>query len=198
MDLAFLFVISGLLWIQSWHLLGAYDSPRTLGMIGAATAVTLFGVVLFQDKLPMAVAAPADLGDFLDPRTAISVLVLAWAAYAALVAGVYLWGFDTRSLGYYGLFLGVVSLLYAVYFFIGDKLLANGDIVQYSWLMGVIAVLLAVLAALLFFYLSFRPRGQAEPASHPMRTVTGWFYLVFSMAIVVLAGLLVLGIDPLL
>ena len=198
MDLAFLFVISGLLWIQSWHLLGAYDSPRTLGLISAATAVTLFGVVLFQDKLPMAIAAPADLGDFLDPRTAISVFVLAWGAYAVLLTGVYLWGFDTRSLGYYGLFLWVVSVLYAVYFFIGDKLLANGDVVQYSWLMGVVAIMLSILAALLFFYLSLRPRGQGEPASSVMRTVTGWFYLVFSVVIVVMGGILLLGVDPLL
>jgi hypothetical protein len=29
-----------------------------------------------------------------------------------------------------------------------------------------------------------------------MRTVTGWFYLVFSAVIMILGGLLVLGLQP--
>ena len=200
MDLAFLLVLPALLWIQSWYLLGFYANPRTLGQIAAAVAIVLFGIVVFQDNLALAIKAPTELGlgSWIKPSTAFSVFVLVWAIYAVMVSGVYLWGFDTRTLGLYSLFLWVVSALFAVYFFIGDRLLADGEILQYTWMMGVVAVLLAVLSALLFFYLSLRSPGQGEPASSPMRTVTGWFYLVFSIAVTVLGGLLLLGLDPLL
>ena len=196
MDLIFLFVLPGILWIQSWHLLGLFTNARALGIIAAAGAILLFGVVLFQDNLPMAIKAPEELGKFIAPATAISVFALVWAVYAVLLAGVYLWGLETRSLGFYGLFLWVVSTLFAVYFFVGDRILDNGDIIGFSWLLGVVAILLAVLSGLLFFYLALRPAGQGEPLSSGMRTVTGWFYLIFSLAIVVLGGLLLLGLNP--
>ena len=196
MDLAFLLVLPAVLWIQSWYLLGFYGNPRSLGLIAAAVAVTLFGIVLFQDKLPMVVEAPAELGVFLAPTTAFSIFALVWTVYAALVAGVYLWGLDTRSLGFYALFLWVISTLFAVYFFVGDRLLDDGEIIEYTWLLGVVAIMLAVLSALLFFYLALRPAGQSEPLSSPIRAVTGWFYLVFSMAVTVLGGMLLLGINP--
>ena len=196
MDLIFLFVLPGILWIQAWHLLGLFANARALGIIALAVAILLFGVVLFQDKLPMAIEAPPELGDFIAPATAISVFALVWAVYAVLVAGVYLWGLEIRSLGFYGLFGGIVSALFAVYFFIGDRILDNGEVIGFTWLLGVVAILLAVLSGLLFFYMALRPAGQGEPVSSAMRTVTGWFYLVFSIAIVVLGGLLLLGLNP--
>lgn len=195
MDLVFVLVLPGVLWIQAWHLLDLYANPRTLGLISAAVAIVLFGVVLFQDKLPLVIPKPDELGEFIAPATAVSVFVLVWAVYAVLVAGIYLWDLDTRSLGFYSLLLGLISLLFAVYFFVGDKLVENGDIIKYTWLMGVVALLLAVLAGLTFFYMALRPIGEGEPTTSTMRTVTGWFYLVFSAAITVLGGLLLLGIK---
>ncbi len=198
MDLVFLLVLPALLWIQSWHLLGFYANPRTLGIIGVAVAIALLSVVLFQDTIGMTPVYPEPAEGFLTLETSLSVFMLAWAAYALLVAGVYLWGFELRSLGFYSLFLWVVSALFAVYFFLGGELLGSGEIVHISWLLGVVAVLLAVLSAFLFFYLALMPPGRGEPPSSPMRTVTGWFYLVFSIAIAVLGGLLLLGLDPVL
>ena len=196
MDLVFLFMLPAALWVQSWCLLGFCTNPRTLGMVSAGVAIILLGVVLFQDKLPLAVEVPADLGEFIQPTTAISGFILVWAVYAVLVAGVYLWGLETHSLGFYSLFLWVISILYAVYFFIGDRVLDNGEVIGFSWLLGVVAILLAALSALLFFYLALLPTGRGEPPSSAMRTVTGWFYLVFSAAITVLGGLLLLGLNP--
>lgn len=200
MDLVFLFVLPAALWVQSWYLLGFYTNPRTLGMVSAGVAIILLGVVLFQDQLPLAVEAPADLGElgFIQPSTAISGFILVWAVYAVLVAGVYLWGLESRSLGFYSLFLWVISILYAVYFFIGNRVLdlENIEVVGFSWLLGVVAILLAVLSGLLFFYLALLPAGRGEPPSSAMRTVTGWFYMVFSIAIAVLGGLWLLGLNP--
>ena len=58
MDLAFVLVLSGLLWVQSWYLLGFYSNAKTLGIVAAGVAIVLFGIVLFQDKLPTAVITP--------------------------------------------------------------------------------------------------------------------------------------------
>ena len=197
MDLIFLLVLPALLWVQSWHYLGFYSSPRTLGLIAATVAVVLLAVVLFQDKLPIPpelYPEPAEAGKFLSLATSLSAFILLWAVYSALVAAVYLWGFDARSLGFYGLFVGIVSVLFAVYFFLGGDLLA-GEINAVSWLLGVVAILLAILGVLLFFYLALLPAGQGEPSSSAMRASTGWVYLVTSIVVTVLAALLLLGIK---
>ena len=197
MDLMFLLVLPGLLWVQSWYLLGFYASARTLGLVGAAVAVVLLSIVVFQDKLPLIVNIdrPTDL--LLAPSTPISIFILLWAVYSFLVAGVYLWGFDARGLGFYSLFLWVISGVFAVYFFVGDKLL-DGDAIAFTWLLGVVAILLAILAALQFFYSALLPAGQGESSSSTMRTATGWVYMIFSLAVAVLGSLLLLGLNPLL
>ena len=203
MDLAFLLILPGLLWVQAWNFLGFSSNSRALGVTAGVVAITLFGVVLFQDNLPMGIQTPTDaqgplLGGagFVEPAVALSVFILAWVVYAALVSGVYLWGMEARSLGFYSLFIWIISTVYAVYFFVGDRILDSGEIVNFTWLLGVAAILLAVLAALQFFYLALRPAGQEEPSPSVMRTTTGWFYLVGSVAIVVLGGLFLLGINP--
>ena len=198
MDLAFLLILPGLLWVQAWNFLGFYSNFRALGVTAGGVAIALFGVVLFQDNLPMGIDAPEGLGGagFVEPAAALSVFILVWAVYAALVSGVYLWGLEARSLGFYSLFLAIISAIYAVYFFVGDRILDNGDIVQFTWLLGAVAILIGILAALQFFYLALRPAGQGEPSSSVMRTTTGWFYLVFSIAVAVLGGLFLLGINP--
>ena len=194
MDLAFVLVLSGLLWVQSWYLLGFYSNARALGITAAGVAIVLFGIVLFQDKLPTAVITPP--GALLPVATSISIFVLMWAVYSALVAGVYLWGLESRSLGFYSLFLWVVSAIFAAYFFLGGELLDSGEVNHVSWLLGVVAILLAALSGMLFFYLSLRPIGQGESSSSAMRTVTGWFYMVFSAVVGILGGLLLLGLNP--
>ena len=145
MDLIFLLVLPSVLFVQGWYLLGFYANPKTLGMTAAGTAIILLAVVLFQDKLQLVVSigAPGDL--LIGPATAISAFVLVWAGYSVLVAGVYLWGLDTRSLGFFSLFIAVISGVFAAYFFVGDALL-DGVVIQFTWLMGVVAIMLAILA----------------------------------------------------
>ena len=196
MDLVFLMLLPTLLWLQSWYLLGYYPNTRNLGVVAAAVAIALLGIVLFQDMLPMAIDAPRELGQFLLPETAFSVFILVWAVYAVLVAGVYLWGLESRSLGFYSLLLAMITGVFAVYFFVGDRILDDGTTVEYTWLMGVASIMLAVLAAFQFFYLALPSPDRGEPATSIIRSVTGWFYLVFSIGIVLLGAALLLGIDP--
>lgn len=195
MDIAFLVVLPAALWIQSWYLLGFYTNPRILGVTAGAVAITLLTIVLFQDTFgDLAVLTPS--GALLDVKLPLSAFVLIWALYSALLAAVYLWGMDTKGLGFFSLFLCLVSISFTAYFFIGGEILDNGEINHVSWLFGTVAGMLAVMSALLFFYLGLLPRGQVEPPSSTMRTTTGWFYLIFSTGIVVLGGLLVLGLNP--
>ena len=196
MDLIFLLAISGGTWVQSWHLLGLYSNPRTLGVAAGGVAILLLGVVLFQVAPVVQTPAPDVNEFFVDVPTALSAFILMWALYEAIVAGVYLWDLDPRTLGFYGLPLWIGSAVFGIYMFVGGEVLGSGVLEPVSWLLGAAAILLAVKSALLFFYLALQPAGSGEPASSTMRTVTGWFYLVFSAAIMVLGGLLVLGLQP--
>ena len=187
MEIAFLFLIPALLWAQSWHMLGFYDNARTLGLVSAAVAVALLGLVIFGGDIVVNQGSEGPLTAF----------ILVWAIYAALLAAIGLWGFDDRTLGFYSLFLAVVSLVFVAYYFMGDALLLDegtsslgveaGGAIRISTLMGIDALVLTISSALLFFYLA--------PPFQQMRTATGWFFLSASIVGVVLAGLAVLGLP---
>ncbi len=196
MDLVFLLAISSGLWVQSWYLLGFYPNPRTLGIMAAGVAIILLAVVIFPVAAVVQTPAPGVNEFFVDVPTALSAFILMWAVYEAMVAGIYLWGLDTRSLGFYSLLLWIGSGVFAVYMFLGGEILGSGVVEPVSWLLGTAGILLAIQSALLFFYLALQPAGAGEPPASTMRTVTGWFYLVFSVVIMTLAGLLVLGLQP--
>ncbi|MCE2405287.1 MAG: hypothetical protein J4F43_09050 [Dehalococcoidia bacterium] len=196
MDLIFLLAISGALWVQSWYLLGFYPNPRTLGVMAAGVAIVLLAVVIFPVAPIVQTPAPGVNEFFVDVPTALSAFILMWVVYEAMVAGVYLWGLDTRSLGFYSLILWIGSGVFAVYMFLGGEVLGSGVVEPVSWLLGTAGILLGIQSALLFFYLALQPAGAGEPPASTMRTVTGWFYLVFSVVIMTLAGLLVLGLQP--
>ena len=179
MELIFLLVLPAALWAQSWYFLGLYTNPRSLGVIAATVAITLIGLVVF---------GPAVAEPMVSDAAPLSAFVLAWALYAAMVAAVTLWGFDERTLGFYALFLWVISLLYVGYYFLGGQMLADpSETGQLSWLMGVASLLLTVIAALVFFYLG--------PPFARMRQAAGWFTLVLSIIVAVLGGLVVLGME---
>ena len=196
MDLVFIFAISAGLWVQSWYLLGFYPNPKTLGIVAAAVAIILLGVVIFPVAPVVKTPALGVNEFFVDVPTALSALILMWALYEAMVAGVYLWGLDTRSLGFFSMLLWIGSAVFAVYMFVGGEVLGSGVVEPVSWLLGVVAILLAIPSALLFFYLALQPTGAGEPPASTMRTVTGWFTMVFSAIILILGALLVLGLDP--
>ena len=188
MEIAFMFALSALFWTHSWQMLNVYTNPRALGIIAAGVAVLLLGLVFFGQGLIM---IPEISGPF-------TAYVLVWVGYAAVVAALSLWGYDDRTLGFYSLFVAVVSLLYVVYFFLGDGMLLEAGMKSatglnpqetglISWVLGMAAVVFTLLTSLMFFYLA--------PPFMRMRTITGWFYLVLSVVVVVLAGLVVLGLP---
>ena len=178
MEIVFLLLLPAALWAHAWYMLGYYTNPKTLGLIAGIVAIALLGLVLFKQDI---IIVSGTEGPF-------TALVLVWAVYAVLIAGVGLWGFEERAVGFYSLFLWVVSLVFVGYYFLGGDLLSGGGAATLSWLLGLVSLVLSVLAAFLFFYLAFPlPR---------LRMVTGWFFLILSIIVALLGGLLVLGISP--
>lgn len=187
MEMAFLFVLPAALWAHAWQMLGRYDSPRSMGVVGAAVAIILLALVaLWRDS---AVIVGSD--------NALAGFVLAWAIYCALLAGVSMRGYDQRTLGYYGLFLAIVSIVFVLYYFLGDAVLSSQDssptgflgqgLGVISYLMGIFAIILAILGGLLFLYLAIPIRA--------MRLVAAWSFLLGAIASLVLAALVVLGLS---
>lgn len=182
MEVIFLIVLPAVLWAQSWYFLDLYTNTRTLGMIAAAVAILLGGMVIFGGG-----SFPALAGEPADVSAVLGAFIALWAIYAAIVAAVHLGGFDERTLGLYSLFLAVVSVLYVVYFFAGGEILSDpseGNVAH--WPMGIASLGLAVVAGLAFFY-------HAPPFPR-IRHVAGWATLVVSVLTVVMGGLVILGI----
>jgi len=167
--LAFI-LIGGVLFSQSWHLLGLYSDGRTVGLFVGVLGLALL-ISLTVDPLVFVGgnvnANPvAEIG-------VMKILILAWAGYAIGVAAHGLWDFDDRAIGFYGAFLTAVSAISLVYFSV--KLYdAYGDGIGAAF--SVVTLILAGLAAIIFFYL-------AVPFAI-LRLVAGWFLLFGSSAVV--------------
>ena len=187
MEMAFLFILPAALWAHAWQMLGRYGSPRSLGVVGAGVGIILLALVaLWRDA---AIIVGSD--------NALSALVLTWAIYGGLLAAVAMRGYDQRTLGYYGLFLALVSVVFVLYYFLGDAVLSTQDasptgflgqgLGVISYIMGTYAAILAVLGGLLFLHLAVPMRA--------LRLVAGWSFLLGAVASLVLATLVLLGMS---
>ncbi len=187
MEMAFLFILPAALWAHAWQMLGRYGSPRSLGVVGAGVGIILLALV----------AMWRDSAIIIGSDNALSALVLAWAMYGGLLAAVAMRGYDQRTLGYYGLFLALVSVVFVLYYFLGDAVLSSQDasptgflgqgLGVISYIMGAYAAILAVLGGLLFLHLAIPIRG--------LRLVAGWSFLLGAIASLTLAALVVLGLS---
>ena len=187
MEMAFLFILPAALWAHAWQMLGRYGSPRSLGVVGAGVGIILLALVaLWRDA---AIIVGSD--------NALSALVLTWAIYGGLLAAVAMRGYDQRTLGYYGLFLALVSVVFVLYYFLGDAVLSTQDasptgflgqgLGVISYIMGAYAAILAVLGGLLFLHLAIPIRA--------LRLVAGWSFLLGALVSLALATLVLLGMS---
>ena len=187
MEMAFLFILPAALWAHAWQMLGRYGSPRSLGVVGAGVGIILLALVaLWRDA---AIIVGSD--------NALSALVLTWAIYGGLLAAIAMRGYDQRTLGYYGLFLALVSVVFVLYYFLGDAVLSTQDasptgflgqgLGVISYIMGAYAAILAVLGGLLFLHLAIPIRA--------LRLVAGWSFLLGAVASLALATLVLLGMS---
>jgi len=137
-------LIGAVLFAHSWQLLGRTDL-KVPSIIALTVAITL-------------VAGMVASG-FPNVGVIMSTLVV---VYAASLAGVGLWGFNPRALGFYSAFAAFGILLLMVYSFV------MGEVH-----MGVGSLILLVLFGLL--------AGHLIPTSQPIKMLTGWFFLVGSV-----------------
>lgn len=186
MELVFLMVLPATLWAQSWYFLDLYNNTKTLGIMAATAAVVLGGLVIFSGGgFTSLVGGPPEVADV---GAVVSTFIALWVVYLAMLAGVHLGGFDERTLGLYSLFLSVVSILYTVYFFAGGEILGGAQVgYLMHWPLAIVSAMLAVFTLLVFFHLS--------PPYPRLRYVTGWYTLVISIVIAILAGLILLGVP---
>ena len=49
MEIIFLMVLPATLWAQSWYFLDLYNNTKTLGIMAAAAAIMLGGLVIFTE-----------------------------------------------------------------------------------------------------------------------------------------------------
>ncbi len=157
-------ILGVVMFMHAWQLFG-FSAPKTTGLIGAAGA-TLLALLLALKPLPLLTPASA---------SALSAAVVVWAIYAALVAGVGLWDFDARGLGFYSAFGAVVMIVQMIY-----------SIVSAFSLAGLICGVVQFIAfAMLFFYL-------AIPFT-VLRKATAWVLVIAGPIHGILAVLVLMG-----
>lgn len=154
--------------MHAWQLFGLSES-KTTGIVGAAGAIILALLIAWK-PLPMVTKVAAE---------ALAIPMAVWAVYAALVAGVGLWNFDPRGLGFYSAYAAVTMIVQIIYCIIAQFTLA-----------GLICGIVQMVAfALLFFYLATR--------FDVLKKVTAWVLVVVGPIHGILAVLLLFKVPGL-
>jgi len=167
-----LILIGTAIFSHSWHLLGLYADPRTVGVVMAGLAAALV-VALFTVQPQFLGGMGDNAAVRLGEVTVLSAVALAWAIYAVAVAAHCLWDMEERAVGFFSVLL-VASSLVALFFFLQIWSLDND---AFSLLVLVISsAMLAIVGGLLFFTLAI-----PFPA---LRSVSGWAMLIQSVVVV--------------
>ncbi len=169
MEALFLVLIGAALFSHSWSLLGLYPEGRPMGLyVGGLGVVALIALML----TPMLLVGGQPGSDVVVETNVMKVLIILWAGYAIGVGAHGLWEFDDRAIGFYSAFLFAGSLVALLYYAIELEGVYGDDV----WLgLSGAALVLTVLAAMLFFYLAI--------PFIALRKVAGWFILVVSIAV---------------
>ena len=164
-----LILIGGALFSHSWYLMGLYPEGRTMGLYTAAFGLA---ALIPLTLAPMVLTGQGPGGDMLAETTIMKGLIILWAGYAVGVGAHGLWEFDDREIGFYSGFLSVATLIALIYFMVE----LQGSYGDGVWLaLSGAALVLTVLAGMLFFYL-------AIPFA-ALRSVSAWFLLIGSIAV---------------
>ena len=190
MEGLFFVLIGAALFSQSWYMLGVYSEGKTVGVLVGGLGVLAIAAVLLAPAATITASGSAWMlltgegvkaGPWLAQTMIMKTLILAWGLYAIGVAAHGLWDLEEKAIGFYSVFLAVLSAVSFLYFTVELQTL-YGDA---TWLgISAATLFLTVLAAMMFFTLSF--------TFNVMRVVTGWFILIGG-GVVALVGLLVLS-----
>ena len=167
MEGIFFVLIGAALFTQSWYVLGMFSEGRTMGVFVAGLGLLALATISAVTIAPTLLTGEGTGADMLAELTVMKTLIVVWALYAVGVGAHGLWDFEDRAIGFYGAFLAVASLVPFIYF--ATELQSRyGDA---TWLaLSGAALILSVLAGMMFFYLAF--------AFNVLRPVAGWFLLI--------------------
>ena len=176
MEGLFFVLIGAALFSQSWYMLGVYSEGKTVGVIVGGLGVLAIAAVLLSPASTLTASGTAWMlltgegvkaGPWLAQTMIMKTLILAWGLYAIGVAAHGLWDLEEKAIGFYSVFLAVLSGVSFIYFAAELEVLYGTN----AWLgMSAATLFLTVLAAMMFFTLSF--------TFNVMRAVTGWFILI--------------------
>ena len=178
MEGIFFLLIGAAIFSQSWHVLGLYSEGRTMGVLAAGLGLLTLGTMMFGTTVtPTLISGEGST----ELTTALNALIVLWAVYAIVVGAINIWDLDSRAIGFYSVFLSVVSLVVFLVFAVS---MADGGVFEHElgiWLaMSAVPLLLTIISAIVFFYQAFEIQV--------LRLVTGWFML-FGSAVIGLMGL---------
>ena len=173
MEGIFFLLIGAAIFSQGWYMLGLYSEGRTTGVLTAGLGLLALSTVIFGTTMPPTLISGAGSTELV---TALTALIVLWSIYSVAAGAQGIWDLDTRAIGFYSVFLSVVSL---VVFLVFALSMAEGGVYEHSlgiWLsMSIVPFLLTIISALAFFYMAFEVQV--------LRLVTGWFMLFGSAAI---------------
>ena len=169
MEGIFFVLIGAALFSHSWGLLGLYHENRMLGTYVAGLGLV---ALITLTLAPTLLVGGRPGSDSIVETNVMKGLIILWAGYGVGVGAQGLWEFDDRAIGFYSAFLAIGSLVALLYFAI-ELEGVYGDGVWLS--MSGAALVLTVLAAMLFFY--------AAIPFIALRKVAGWFILIGSIAV---------------
>ena len=156
-------ILGTVLFMHAWQLFGL-SHPKTTGIVGAVGAITLASLVIWQPIARMTGVEPG----------ALSISIAVWAAYAALVAAVGLWG-----LGLYSIFAAALMIGQIVYCTVTVYALAG----------LICGIVQAVAFAVLFCHLAIPIAG--------LRRGTAWVLIVVSVVHALLGGMMLMKVPGL-
>ena len=187
-----LLLIAGALFCHSWHILGLYPDGRTVGVyvgalgLAALIATTLDPMLLIGGNAEAVADAGGNAGhkaysiaSGLAETTTMKTLIIGWAVYAVGVGAQAIGDYDERAIGFYSAVVGVISVV-ALIVFASTLSKPYGEDVTLA--LSAATLVLSIVAAMMFFYHAIPFNG--------LRPVAGWFTLVGSIAVAIVAILI--------
>jgi len=188
MEILFLILFSAAIWVYSWQLLGftknnnRSDSKSTIegiitGVLGIIILITGFQASGFTQE------------QVTNAQTIILITFTSlWAIYLLLLSAISLWKLDEKPVGFYNLFLGIISIVFAIYLSTGDSFLGGTVNNISSGLLTICAIILAIYAIINFFLL--RPELNS---SRTTRLTLGGINLGVSIILIIAGSLGIIG-----
>ncbi len=188
MEILFLILFSAAIWIYSWKLLGfTQNNNRSNSKSTIEGIITgVLGIIILIGGFQ---ASTFTQEQTTNAQTTILITFTSlWAIYLLLLSAISLWKLDEKPVGFYNLFLAIISIVFSVYLSTGDSFLGGTTNNISSGLLTICTIILAVYAIINFFLL--RPELND---SRTTRLTLGGINLAVSIILIIAGSLGIIG-----